>query len=502
LGCFCNNLRRDPAFPDYKSHTAQPYRNAQAVALNRCKLKTLRSVKSASPIVVLCLFDYLATTGFATVSQNIVKELRRRFGDRLHLDIIPINYLSKLRATVPFTSTTGMPYAIGQLIEVKEYHGLLDYEKQCFEQAETEIWEDSRTRILPISHGERINDAYGRFSLLRYLNDFDYDGCFIMQDPGLAVGMMPNLLEVAENRRKAGKKRTRTLFYFPIDSVPLSFFFNEEKEKDLSYFDSLVAYTEFGRHEVLKQRPDLAKKLRVIPHGCNPKHFYPIGPSARDAFRKEYFGEIAGRKFIIANINRNQFRKDIPSTILGFAEYKKRYDKSDVFLYLHMNRADLPMGWDLPVVLDQVGLKEGIDYGFPPEDKENAQTSIETLNKIYNACDLYLSTTTGEGWGLSVTEAMMCSLPVIAPYNTSLMEITGRGERAWLLQETFPYCAIYDSVIREQVNYLEVAERINEMRENPEMTKQKVTKALEYMQTLTWRKICYKWEEEFLRLFT
>ena len=467
-------------------------------------MKTVPLSKAGKkPFTVLCLFDYCATTGFATVSQNIVRELRRRFGDRMHLDIIPINYLSKMRATVPFTSTVGTTYLIGQLIEAKEYHDLLMHEKECFEQADTQIWEDNnRTRILPISYGERLNDPYGRFSFLRYLNDFDYDGAFIMQDPGVAVGMMPNLLEVAENRRKAGKKRTKTLFYFPIDSVPLSFFFNQEKEKDLSYFDSLVAYTEFGRHEVLKQRPDLAKKLRVIPHGCNPKHFYMISSCELDSFRQEYFGPNAAKKFIIANINRNQFRKDIPSTILGVAEYKKRYGKNDVFLYLHMNPRDLPMGWDLPVVLDQAGLKEGIDYGFPPEDKENAQTDIGTLNKIYNASDVYLTTTTGEGWGLSVTESMMCGLPVIAPYNTSLMEITGQGERAWLLQETFPYCAIYDSVIREQVNYLEVAERINEMRENPGLTNKKIAKAYEYMESLTWEKVCDQWEDEFKRLFT
>ena len=36
--------------------------------------------------------DYVARTGFGTVSKNIVRELKKHFGEELELHIIAINY--------------------------------------------------------------------------------------------------------------------------------------------------------------------------------------------------------------------------------------------------------------------------------------------------------------------------------------------------------------------------------------------------------------------------
>ena len=44
---------------------------------------------------VLCLFDYIARTGFGTVSKNIVKEIKNHYGEDVLLDIIAINYFGE-----------------------------------------------------------------------------------------------------------------------------------------------------------------------------------------------------------------------------------------------------------------------------------------------------------------------------------------------------------------------------------------------------------------------
>ena len=44
---------------------------------------------------ILCLFDYIARTGYGTVSTNIVHELRKQFGQNLQLEIIAINYFGQ-----------------------------------------------------------------------------------------------------------------------------------------------------------------------------------------------------------------------------------------------------------------------------------------------------------------------------------------------------------------------------------------------------------------------
>jgi len=44
---------------------------------------------------VLCLFDYVARTGFGTVSKNIVKEIKTNFGENILLDIVAVNYFGE-----------------------------------------------------------------------------------------------------------------------------------------------------------------------------------------------------------------------------------------------------------------------------------------------------------------------------------------------------------------------------------------------------------------------
>jgi glycosyltransferase involved in cell wall biosynthesis len=57
------------------------------------------------------------------------------------------------------------------------------------------------------------------------------------------------------------------------------------------------------------------------------------------------------------------------------------------------------------------------------------------MNLVYNASDCLVSTSTGEGWGLSTTDAMCAGLPVIVPGNTANLDIVGKYEdRGWLIK--------------------------------------------------------------------
>jgi glycosyltransferase involved in cell wall biosynthesis len=47
---------------------------------------------------------------------------------------------------------------------------------------------------------------------------------------------------------------------------------------------------------------------------------------------------------------------------------------------------------------------------------------LEILNLVYNASDCLISTTVGEGWGLSWTEAMATKTPLVHVINTCLGE--------------------------------------------------------------------------------
>ncbi len=51
----------------------------------------------------------------------------------------------------------------------------------------------------------------------------------------------------------------------------------------------------------------------------------------------------------------------------------------------------------------------------------------EELSLIYSALDVQMSTTQGEGWGLTTMEGMACGVPQIVPDWAALGEWTGDG---------------------------------------------------------------------------
>ena len=79
-----------------------------------------------------------------------------------------------------------------------------------------------------------------------------------------------------------------------------------------------------------------------------------------------------------------------------------------------------------------MGMSMGKDVLIPGSDfGPNQGYPIEVLNYIYNSSDVVVSTTLGEGWGLSSTEAMATKTPIVFPNNTSLTEIVG-SDRGYL----------------------------------------------------------------------
>lgn len=407
---------------------------------------------------ILCLMDYGkdTRTGFATVSTNIKREIKKEFGSKINLHILGINHYGE------------------------------DYV------------EEDGTKVFSAKINDVKSDDFGRYYFLKELQDGDYDGVFIIQDLGVIHPIVPVMESIKQKKIEDGKKVFKSIWYFPVDCHLFP-----TLTRHLDFFDVVVTYTEFGRGEILKFRPELKGKIKVVNHGNNPKDFYPMKEEDSLKFRKEYFGKNAD-KIIITNVNRNQPRKDIPNTIFGFLEAKKDWKKNGLerepFLYLHCMPKD-PLGHDLRAILMQTQLVEYKDFMLLPKQYESNLLSIEMLNGIYNASDIYVTTTLGEGWGLTITEAFATKLPVIAPNTTAISEISGRGSRAYLLETIVPFCSTVDNIIREQSDCWEVGEKIievaNDLTTKSKKLNDKIQKAYEYVNTLKWDAICERWIEYF-----
>jgi glycosyltransferase involved in cell wall biosynthesis len=408
-------------------------------------------------INMLCLFDYNSITGFATVSKNLISNWKRQFGDNLKIDIVAVNYFGE------------------------------DYS------------EGPNVRIISAKMKDIAKDDFGRYVFMKSLADIDYDLMFILQDLGVIIPLVPHLNKILEDKKTAKRKLFKSIFYFPVD-----FALTPNLAVGMEFFDQLATFTEYGRKMVLNLKPELKHKIRVIPHGNNMKNYFPIESKEEvSEFRKTFFGDNAD-KFIVGCINRNQSRKDIPTTIFGFMEYWETHNKK-AFLYLHLDPKD-PMGWDLRTILKQTPLREGIDYMFPPETEKGYKgTSVEDMNKIYNSLDVFLSTATGGGWELTVTEAMACKVPTIVPRHTSFQILGGENaERTYYTETLYPIVAMVDNIIRFQSDLYEIADTLDlihrQLDQGESEVYNKIDAAYKFVESLDWKDISKKFADDIKRL--
>jgi glycosyltransferase involved in cell wall biosynthesis len=408
-------------------------------------------------IHMLCLFDYNAITGFATVSKNLISNWKRQFGDNLKIDIVAVNYFGE------------------------------DYN------------EGINIRVISAKKKDVAKDDFGRYVFMRSLADIDYDLVFILQDLGVIIPLVPHLKKIQDDKKEAKRKLFKSIFYFPVD-----FALTPNLAVGIDFFDQLSTFTEYGRKMLLNLNPELKSKIRVIPHGNNMKNYYPIeSQKEKTDFRKQFFGDNAD-KFIVGCVNRNQSRKDIPTTIFGFMEYWESHNKN-AFLYLHMDPKD-PMGWDLRTILKQTPLREGVDYMFPPETEKGYKgTSVEDMNKIYNSLDVFLSTATGGGWELTVTEAMACRVPTIIPRHTSFQILGGENaERTYYIETLYPIVATVDNIIRFQSDLYEISDILDlihrQLYQAESHLINKINAAYKFVESLDWKDISKKFADDIKRL--
>ncbi len=128
-------------------------------------------------------------------------------------------------------------------------------------------------------------------------------------------------------------------------------------------------------------------------------------------------------KFLVISVSDNHGRKNLADAIKVFAAFAR--GKEDALLYLHTNPVD--NGFDLLAVVSRLGIRPQVM--FPSDLGLSGAHELDTsrLAVLYNAADVYLSTSSGEGFGLTLAEALACGLPVVAQSFSAIPEVVGEG---------------------------------------------------------------------------
>jgi glycosyltransferase involved in cell wall biosynthesis len=422
------------------------------------KVVHTKKTKKDQEVNILFYADFNCTTGFGNVSKQLIDNWSKN--KNLKITILAIN------------DRTEKPY------EYKE-----------------------NVMVIPCLSVDEKKDGYARLELLKILYSHDFDVFFALNDIEVMNSMTEHLMNVKKERAKNNKKKTKTILYTPIDSEP--------RVKDLevlSYFDQVITYTEYAK-SVLKPLISEAmwKKIKVIPHGIDTEVFYPIENKFEvNRTKEQLFG--TNDVFVFGSVNRNSARKDLATLMMGFAMFKHT-SQANAVLYLHCNPKD-PMGIDCFRLSERLGLDIDKDIFFPKDFNENKGVSESELNNIYNTFDCFITTTTAEGWGLSIVEAMATKKLVIAPRHTSINDITNLGENAFLLK--FSQRAVFINDF-EKIRFISNPEEVaqvcgivyNLQNEEEEVRKQVtdiVERAYNFVSKWKWKDISKKFEDIILKL--
>jgi glycosyltransferase involved in cell wall biosynthesis len=335
------------------------------------------------------------------------------------------------------------------------------------------------------------NDPYGNKMLLRTLMKEDYDILWILNDNYVTTEVSKAFNDLRERKKKAGKKMPLVVYYYPVDCQVI-----KEGAGMVEQADICVAYTNHGRAESLKTLPHIEKKLYQIPHGVDTKNFRPLPPNRQAALKRKYFNCDADT-YAIINVNRNSARKQIPYTLLAFKEFRKHVPNS--ILYLHTAAHD--QGGDLLLATRDLGFNTTKDVIYPVNYTPGNGVPDEILNEMLNASDMFFSTHLGEGWGLTITEAMATGLPVVIPNNTCMPQLVGDNEERGYMYECKDTIWIDNSGYRPKGNLDDIVEKMLEAyNAGSKYENQKTKKAILWCKEHDWRKIAEQWIELFKNL--
>ena len=276
------------------------------------------------------------------------------------------------------------------------------------------------------SHGGDISTAAIKGSFWKRLDPADD----WKPDAGLVIADVSGLLShigAATPETIEAWRSIPILHYCPIegDNLPPSW-------RQLWEMVRPVSMSDYGQRIISAH---LGRWVPRIYHGVDTEVFRPVSitnPAIVDGKRlgtkeacKEHFGFRSDRKLLL-RADRNATRKFYPALLQAFIPIAQADPTVD--LLLHCEAVD-PIGDDLIAEVQRMPdeIRLGKRVWFTGMHDTFVGLSTEGLVALYNAPDLYVTTTGGEGFGLTLAESIACGVPVVSNDWAAEREVIGPG---------------------------------------------------------------------------
>lgn len=261
-------------------------------------------------------------------------------------------------------------------------------------------------------------DVFGQSRFVEMLAKYEPDVVVIVNDPFIINKF---LFDNQWDTDRILLRYRPLLTYVPIDghNHPPSW-------SVLKEVSNRVAMSRFGQASM--------PGSQLVYHGVDTDVFYPVSAkrpitlsngntvtSKREC--KEQFGYDPD-SFLVLRVDRNSARKDFPASWKALVPVMQRH--SDIQVHFHCQGKNDMYGVDMAALFSRD--RETQDrFHLPGFLNTFIGWSESDLNALYNAADLFLSTSRGEGFGLTIAEALSAGVPVIAQNVSAIPEVVGPG---------------------------------------------------------------------------
>lgn len=221
------------------------------------------------------------------------------------------------------------------------------------------------------------------------------------------------------------EKGIRLAAYVPLDGLVT----DVNMMQECFFLDELVLYHKAVMKDIQQainkyqqQSGNIPAKLPRLSyryHGVDTHTFHPVSDAKRLVLKKQLFKlPDAEQAIFLLNGNRYTERKDLVSTISGFAKAYPQFQQP-AYLVLHTPNMEPQKRLELVSLIDNSGVAHRILLNPLGEE----YISDAQLAQLYQACDVGINTSFGEGWGLISLEHAACGAAQVVPGHSAPGEL-------------------------------------------------------------------------------
>jgi len=220
------------------------------------------------------------------------------------------------------------------------------------------------------------------------------------------------LEEIAKQLNADERRRLKIIIYLDQVYIGQRQMFMEMIRREASV---VFAFTDRWRAVLEKQFIGDAPKprLRTLRHGYSNDLFSEI-----DRTKVRAALGIPANGFLMLNLNRNSPRKRYDLLIMAFVELITKYPTKPIFLLCVCDKGEKG-GYSLfDIYVDELRSRNvSVDPFANRLMVSNADMALpdSEINNLYNAADIGVTTTEGEGFGLCQMEQMGVGIPQVVP---------------------------------------------------------------------------------------